>query len=341
MQETGPLCQVGELPVGELPVWELVVRYGGLVANGLLDPRYRRFRASEVDGVIGYRESWGCAVAIGDPVCRAGDVPHLAARFQAHCAARGRTTIHAGASEAFAAMVCRRGGAAVEFGENSIFDPCVDPQAGKGGRELRKKVRRAAREGIAVREYRPERAGREPSLEREIEDVAAGWLRARRGLQFYLSSVRLFAPHVAGRRWFHARAAGRVVGVLALLRLEARGGYLLEHLLAAPGAPTGTTELLVTDCLAALGAEGCRFATFGPALASQPGAIRNLGRTSEAILRRGFAHASRLFRIDGELRFRRKFQAVRAEPAFVVFDPPRVRLRDAIGIMRAFNISVW
>jgi lysylphosphatidylglycerol synthetase-like protein (DUF2156 family) len=317
-------------------IGELVVKYGGPVANGLLDPRYRPFSSSEVEGVVGYQASWGCAVALGDPVCSARDLARLTARFRERCAECGRHTLFAAGSSQLAAIVCAWGGAAVEFGETLIFDPQLDPQAGPRGRELRKKVQRARREGARLLEYR----GGEPATEQAIDDVAARWLAARRGLQMYLSRVRLFDQSVVGRRWFYARAGGRLVGVLTLLRLEARDGYLIEHLLAAPDAPVGTPELLVTECFTLLAAEACGFVTFGPAPAAQLGRVRNLSRASERFARRVFEGLSRAFRLDGRTNFQRKFRVAGVEPAYLVFDPPRVGIWHALGVMRAFNVSL-
>jgi lysylphosphatidylglycerol synthetase-like protein (DUF2156 family) len=318
-------------------IGELVVRYGGPVASGLLDPRYRPFSSSEVEGVVGYQESWGCAVALGDPVCGARDLARLTARFREHCAGGGRHTLFAAGSAQLAAIVCGWGGAAVEFGETLIFDPQLDPQAGPRGRELRKKVQRARRDGARVQEHRQRES---LSVEQALDELAERWLAARHGLQMYLSRVRLFDPAVVGRRWFYARAGGRVVGVLTLLRLEARGGYLIEHLLAAPDAPVGTAELLVTECFALLGAEACRFATFGPAPAAQLGRVRNLGRASERFARYVFETLSRVFHLDGRSQFQRKFRVTAVEPAYLVFDPPSVGIWHALGVMRAFNVSV-
>ncbi len=330
----GALRETAEDP----SVPDLVVRYGGPVANGLLDSRCLVFRTHEVRGVIGYRESWGCAVALGDPVCAPHDVPRMAASFRAECARRGMSTVYAAASAEFAAVLSARGGAALEFGTTSVVDPRRDPQSGARGRELRKKVARASREGVVTHEYRPDRAGRDLALERALEDVVARWLRARRGPQIYVARVRLFEPRFAGRRWWYARAGEHVVGVLTLLRMESRGGYLFEHLLAAPGAPIGTTELLAAGALATLAAEGCRFATFGPAPSRELGAARNLGSGSESLARAVFSSASEVFHFDGRSRYQRKFQPERVEPSFLVFDPPRLGVRDVVGLIRAFNV---
>jgi lysylphosphatidylglycerol synthetase-like protein (DUF2156 family) len=313
------------------------VDYGGPVSGGLLDPRYKLYRTPGIDGVVGYRRGWGCAVVIGDPVCAPNDTVGLAESFRKFNRARGSRTVYAAASEGFARTAAARGFAAVEFGEELIVDPRRDPKAGPHGRELRKKVIHAMREGVRVREYRDDE--RDTALERAMDQVAAAWLGARRGPQIYIARVRLF-DHRSARRWFYATVGQHVVGVLAMLRMGARDGYLLEHLVAAPGAPSGTTELVATGGLAALGAEGCGFATFGPAPAGRLGAVQNLGAASEAVARLVFDSAARVFHLDARGHYRRKFQVARSEPVFLLFDPPRIGPREALGVLGAFNASI-
>ena len=43
-------------------------RFGGTVSNVLSDPACRRFSTPDLEGLIGYRTSMGCHVAIGDPI---------------------------------------------------------------------------------------------------------------------------------------------------------------------------------------------------------------------------------------------------------------------------------
>src|SRR5689334_20295522 len=83
-------------------VSDLVVQYGGVLAHGLLEPDCRAFRSEGVEGIVGYRQSWRCAVVLGDPVCRPADVRVLVARFRDFCAACGRDTVYAGGSESLA-----------------------------------------------------------------------------------------------------------------------------------------------------------------------------------------------------------------------------------------------
>jgi lysylphosphatidylglycerol synthetase-like protein (DUF2156 family) len=319
-------------------VGELVVQYGSAVSSALLDPACTIFRSPGIRGVIGYRVGLGCAVALGEPVCAPEDVSRLADAFRDFCKARGWHTTYAVAGPAFKEIAVAKGYAAVEFGEELILDPQRDPEAGSKGRELRKKVNHAKRDGLGVLEHDPA-AGRDARLEGAMENVAKAWLEGRSGPQIFLAKVRLFADP-EGKRWFYAKQGDEVVGVLTMLRLESRDGWLLDHLLATPDAPIGTTEILVTAGLAALRQEGCRFATFGAAPAAQLGVIENLSPFSETVARSVFNAAGRVFHLDARSRYRRKFQVSRTDPSFLLFDPPRLGLRETVGISRAFNVSL-
>ena len=53
-----------------------------------------------------------------------------------------------------------------------------------------------------------------------------------------------------------------------------------------------------------------------------------------------FNAAGRVFHLDARSRYRRKFQVSRTDPSFLLFDPPRLGLRETVGISRAFNVSL-
>jgi lysylphosphatidylglycerol synthetase-like protein (DUF2156 family) len=176
-------------------------------------------------------------------------------------------------------------------------------------------------------------------LERELDRVARSWLEGRRGPQVFLTGVRLFeAPDVT--RFIHVREADRYVGVLTMVRLDQRDGYLLNHVLTTPDAPDGTSELLIAHALETLRVEGCRYATFGPAPDTELGKVMNLSPLSERVARKVFATCSQTFRLDARARYRRKFQIAREEPSYLVFDPPRIGPKQMAGILRAFNVSL-
>jgi len=163
------------------------------------------------------------------------------------------------------------------------------------------------------------------------------WLAARRGPQAYVAHIDLFRPG-ARCRWFYATHDGQVVGLLTTVHLGAQDGWLLEHLLAVPKAPTGTSELLVTEGLAQLSQEGCAAANFGMSTASALGAVDGLSRTSTWLARHFFAWAQKHLHIDSVGEFRRKFGAVSARPSYLLFHPPRVGLRELYALLCALNV---
>jgi lysylphosphatidylglycerol synthetase-like protein (DUF2156 family) len=320
-------------------VTELVQRYGGAVSPALYDPRCEHFMTPGIPGVIGYRSSYRCAVALGDPVCAPHDVDRFTERFRQACAVRGQSVVIANASEALTARCRRNDWGVVELAEELVVDPQHDPQAGPAGRELRKKVRRAEKWGVAVAEYRP-RYSCDAALECELETVASAWLAARHGMQVYINQVLLFSQRV-GKRWFYATTAGgRAIGLLELVRLDARDGWVVMHLLAAPEAPSGTTEALVTTAMRTLGDEGCHFLTFGPSPRGELGEMQGVSRVGELLARTVFSLAARAFHLDSKSRYRRKFQTSGEEKMYLLFNPPSIGMLEVIALLRAFNVSL-
>jgi lysylphosphatidylglycerol synthetase-like protein (DUF2156 family) len=315
---------------------ELAARHGGCASNALRDPRYRVFVFNHLEAAIAYRATLGCAVAIGDPVTRASSLPSVEEAFRAECAASRRAVAYAGASPQFTQVCVARDYAALEFAEELICDPCRDPQAGGGGRELRKKVQRAAREGVIVEEYRRDGLP-DPAIESALEETVAHWRAARRGPQSYIAHVTLFETSF-GRRWFRARTRARTVGVLVLTAI--RDGWLIEHLIARPDAPAGTTETLASHALAQLGAEGCHHASFGISPRASLGAAVNLTSTQSLVARKVFAAADHFLHLSMRSRYRRKFQPSACVPAYLLFHPARLGPREVLALSCAFNVSL-
>jgi phosphatidylglycerol lysyltransferase len=325
--------------VQEVParVAELVQRFGGPVSTAMFDPVYRRFEWPGIEGAIAYREAFGCVVVPGDPVCAPEDAVPLARRLCDAARESGRVTVFAATSESFAEAISRHGASAIAFGSEIQFDPRLDAMRGASGRELRKKISHAHRAGIVVGEYARD-AFPSARVENELDRVAEAWLENRHGVQVFLTGVRLFeAPTVT--RWFHARVDERYVGVLTTLRLDARDGYLFHHSLRTPDAPDGTSEALIVGALHALADEGCTFATFGPVPNRALGAMLNVSPRGEWFARRAYATCSEAFGLAARAHYDRKFQPTRESPSYLVFDPPRVGIRQHGGLLRAFNVS--
>jgi phosphatidylglycerol lysyltransferase len=128
---------------------------------------------------------------------------------------------------------------------------------------LRAQLRRAARDGIRVQSHAWDAFTGETPLRRELSSLVQRWLSSR-GLPAlgFAAEVAPFAGPV-GRRAFVARVDGRAVAVAFAAPLEEGSAWMLDVLARAPGAPNGTSELLVDAVFRAALADGISRATLG------------------------------------------------------------------------------
>jgi lysylphosphatidylglycerol synthetase-like protein (DUF2156 family) len=314
---------------------EHVQRWGCAASIALLDPACEIFTAPDIDGIIGYRRQFGCAVVLGDPVGTPSDIPSLVQAFHRYCEEHGWRIVYAVVSERFAQWAMRNVcSALVQIGEELIFDLHDDPQKGAKGRKLRNKISHSRRTGVTVQEY----LVCDKALEYAIEQVGIAWLKGRRGPQIYLAHIDLFADR-GGKRWFYAQQGDKIIGVLLLNRLESREGWLFNLLLTTPEAPSGTSELLVVSALQTLHLEDYAFVSFGTVPIEQLEEIEGLGLISTSLARMFFKGAKWIFHLNARKTYWKKFNP-NSERIYVLFSRPNIGLREVFGVMRALNVSL-
>lgn len=314
-----------------------VRRWGGLASDAALDPNCRYFSLPEIEGLIAYREEFGCAIALGDPICPQPESLKLAKAFHDFHDAQNKRVIYLAVSQAFAKWavhnIC---GIAIEFGEEVMIDPHQDPKAYTGTHAclVRRKVKHAIKDNVTTAEYREHNL----NLEEAMKQVGQAWLQKRSGPQIHISRVCLFADRL-GKRWFYASQGERVIGVLLMNELQAHQGWLINRLMVYPDAPHGTSELLVTSTLEALASEGCHFVTFGVVPKTSLGEIIGLGTYGTWISRCIYACAKKVFYIGGTKIFWEKFHPENA-PSYLLFNKNTFGMRDLVGLARAMNASL-
>jgi phosphatidylglycerol lysyltransferase len=131
------------------------------------------------------------------------------------------------------------------------------------------------------------------------------------------------------RRYFLAQQGGHVVGFLVAVPVYARGGWLFEDVVRDPGAPNGTTELLVDAAMRVAAEQGCTYVTLG--LVPLSGAVSGWLRLARNA-------ASALYDFRGLRAFRAKLKPTSWEPLFLTFPRNRlgtVALYDALSAFAA------
>ena len=312
---------------------DLVSQYGGSASVALLDPNCKLFKVPGFKGVIGYREAPGCAVVFGDPVCPPHEMEELSRTF--HEYHQGSSIVYVTASEQFTNWalnsLCK---SKIESEEELVINPQIDPTVGPDAHQLRKKLNRAKDAKVEILEYK----GGDFELEEAIKQVGIDWLDGRKGPQIFMAKIDLFSDR-AGKRWFYALQEGKVVGMILLQELKAKNGWLIHMVMVQPSAPQGTSESLVVSALKALKGEGCTYATFGATPKEEVGEVTGLSKISTLVARKGFHFSKKFFELDKRRDYWKKYKP-QSERCFLLFSRGKIGLKEVMGILRAFNVSI-
>ncbi len=308
-------------------------QWGHSASIVLLDPSCHIFTSPQVNGFVGYKTTRGCVISFGDPVCSQEERPLLVRAFHQFCDEQKKSIVYVDTTKQFSdwalESVC---GLSVEIGQEFIVNPQQDPTTGGTGRILRKKMNQSSKAGVTVQEY----ISHDPQTELAIEKVGKEWLKARRGLQIFLSHVHLFSVR-QGKRWFYAQVGDKMVG--ALLMNQITDGWVVNLLMTTPDAPNGTSELLVMHVIEILRQEGASFLSFGTTPAKQLGTIHGLGKFSKWTVRKLFNLCKALFHLDGRRSYWEKFQP-EGKSSFLLCSRSQIGVREIRAILRGYNVSL-
>lgn len=317
---------------------QLVQQWGHATSIALLDPSCLYFSVPHCKGIIGYRCTTGCAIVFGDPVCALEDRRQLIHAFRDHCVSHNiKSIIYVVATEQFAHWSLQQNvcGCLFAIGNEVILNPHSDPKAGTGpdARRLRNKYIFSQRQGMTIHEY----SGNDPELEKKLTTIKEAWLKNRKGLQMGIfGTIDLFA-HRANKRYFYVIYKNNIVGLLMLNRLDAHNGWVINMLMRIPDAPTTTSEFLIMSVLDILRQENCALLSVGAVPGPVLGKMIGFNSFYEWLIRKAYAASSKIFKLYGKQNYWKKFNAQTA-PMFVVVSRSKFGLREAIGMLRVFNV---
>lgn len=284
------------------------------------------------DAAVAYVDTGSAWVAAGAPVCAVERLGAATERFVADAAARGRRAVFLAVEQRLrdAAPWLR----AVRVGRQPVWDPRGWAATAAHDANLRSQIRRPGKKGVVARVIDPaELEG--AALGARIESLAAAW-KASRAIAPLRFLVDVDVHAVPGeRRYVVAERDGAIVGALLAAPVYARGGWYLENVLRAPGAPNGTAELLVDTAMRAIADEGSRWATLG--LAPLDGPIPGWLRVARACGRP-------FYDFDGLARFKARLRPHRWDAIYVAH-PPRtcgaLALVEAVRALAGAPLAVF
>lgn len=244
----------------------LLRRHGAsAVSFQLLEPGFRYFfdgdEGASDDAFVAYVDTGSAWVAGGAPVASATRLRAVGRAFEGEARRQDRRVCFFGVEPSDLEPL---GGAALQLGEQPLWDPRTWDETLEKSSSLRYQLRRAQKKGVRIRRVSPAELVTEASAARRgIARVIARWQRSRPMAPMgFLVDLQPFG-FASERFTFVAERGGRVVGFVAAVPMYARGGWLLEDLVRADDAPNGTAELLFDAALREAAARGATVATLG------------------------------------------------------------------------------
>lgn len=151
----------------------------------------------------------------------------------------------------------------IKIGAAPYFDLQNWNPRGNKSKHLRAGLSQARRNSVTFSEV----SKIEKLLRTEMSDLCEKWLKSRRSIiEFgWLFKLKPFQNEDNKRFFIAADKDGKLVGFLIASPIPARDGWYLEDVLRDSDAPNGTTELLVSETMKLLAAEGIKMATLGTA----------------------------------------------------------------------------
>ncbi|MEP7331736.1 MAG: bifunctional lysylphosphatidylglycerol synthetase/lysine--tRNA ligase LysX [Terracoccus sp.] len=245
-------------PDRELALRRLLAAHGGGDSLGYFATRRDKSTAFSADGraVVAYRVIGGVSLASGDPIGHPDSWAAAIAAWRAESLVFGWVPAVLGASEVGARAYAAAGMQLLLMGDEAILDPERHDLRRASMAPVRHAVKRATRQGVVVSVRRQDDI--EPAELAELSHDADDWRTGDTERGFSMALGRTTDPadgrvvHVTSRD-----AAGELVGLLTFAPWG-RNGLSLDLMRRSPDAPSGTTELMVSELLTRSRAIGVR-----------------------------------------------------------------------------------
>ncbi|KAM9883523.1 Aspartate-tRNA ligase, cytoplasmic 1 [Verticillium dahliae] len=309
-------------PGHDFPALEdLIANYGDASNTSWLDDRFQIWR-HHTGAAVGYVKQGRLAMVIGDPLCDMRQYAEVIPAFIDFTARELKLTpIWMLVSEEVHEVLGHElGWRTLSCTEEQRTD--ADQHTGPHGQL----ARRVEREGVKIRELRPDSA----FIDRANTAIEA-WRSTRKGKQVHLTEIRPWVD-MSHRRYLAAEKGDQVHGLVVLAQLAPRHGWQVKWALDFPGAPNGTIDVLIETALASITGS----VTFGVGASEKLTPGEQLHGTRAKFLAKTYEAIVKSLGLNRKTEFRRKF-GVLGEQVYICYPKHDVTLKDLRDVVKFFE----
>ncbi|MBL0185415.1 MAG: DUF2156 domain-containing protein [Candidatus Obscuribacter sp.] len=288
---------------------------------------FKHFRLPFVKGYAAYVESPDMLLVAGDPICPAESRAALIKGLMQLSEDKQKKLAMLPASADCREICIKNGFDAVYIGKEPIFDLQNMPKVSKS---IRLAVNRAKRLGLRFEPF-------SEHYREQVLDLCNKWQSTRElpALQF-LFQLRPFYQQEQKKLFLALNNQDQLMGFVACSPIYGRNGWYVEDLIRDESAPNGTTELLVTQTMQSLAAEGYSMATLAIApLAGLPDTDENHPWLN-TLLRVTYERLSFIYHFQTLEFFKGKFKPSAWEANYMYVYPSGISLNFVKHLIEAF-----
>jgi lysylphosphatidylglycerol synthetase-like protein (DUF2156 family) len=298
------------------------------------------FTVDGVDGVIAYRLAGRRAIVqFGGVFADPADQGTLLAAFLEFARVQRRKVVTVQLMRQDAELYATCGFTVNQFGADYARELCSFSLRGKKHMQLRNKVSRARRAGVAVVEADINGLGP------QLDEVDRLWLRSkgRHVKELKLMVGQRSGPGQPSRRLFAALdGAGSVLAYVSFSPVYGTlSGWLHDLSRRRPDAPPGALELIVVTAIETFQAEGALHLHFGFTPFTGLSAEHEVAGASQVvtrILRFLAKHGSAIYPSASQLAYKEKWGLDRVQPEYIAFQGG-ISLRRVWSLLRVTNAA--
>jgi len=323
---------------------ELLLKYieqfGNSASIGILHPESKFFKSKNVDGIVGYRIENNHTIVIGDPLADNSNkievIKEFISFFDDNKKSKKDRIIFVLISSDFSnELALHFNYSFIQFGHDISILNNLDLRSLKGtnARLLKKKYRRAIKDGLSFHEYKDY----DLSIEKSFINLLNKWYKDNQGGRFYLSPLQPFA-YKENKRYFYVTVNNILVGFITLNKMNGLKGFVINGLVLDKDAPKSSSEFIILNLLDTIRLEDNNILYVGPLLSSKIDKFHNIIFLYKFLINFLFFIIRNIFNMNYKQLYWDKFSPSKTG-SYIVFQRSYISLSEIISLLRFFHFK--